>query len=35
MGTDIEALAIGDCFLVKETQDAALAEKYHGQFALD
>lgn len=35
MGTDIEALAIGDCFLIKEAQDPAMAEKYHGQFALD
>jgi carbamoyltransferase len=28
MGTQIEALAVGDCFLVKEEQDPALAIDY-------
>ena len=35
MGTDIEVLAIGNCLLRKEHQDARLALDYKNQFALD
>ncbi|MDX9859690.1 MAG: carbamoyltransferase [Rhodospirillales bacterium] len=35
MGTDIEALAIGDCWLLKEDQDPALALNYRTAFELD
>ena len=35
MGTEIEALAVGNCFLRKEDQDPALKERYEGKFALD
>jgi len=35
MGTEIEALAVGNCFLRKEDQDPALKEHYEGKFALD
>ena len=35
MGTGIEALAIGNCFLVKEAQDPALATDHAGAFAPD
>ena len=35
MGTGIEALAIGNCFLRKERQNAALADRYEGKFAPD
>ena len=35
MGTDIEVLAIGNCLLRKEHQDARLALDYKSQFALD
>ncbi|MBL8378255.1 MAG: carbamoyltransferase [Burkholderiales bacterium] len=35
MGTDIEALAIGDFFLRKEDQDPALRQRYEGKFELD
>jgi len=35
MGTDIEVLAIGNCLLRKERQDARLALEYKNQFALD
>ncbi len=35
MGTGIEALAIGNCFLRKEAQEAALAEDYTEAFELD
>ncbi len=35
MGTQIEALAIGNCFLRKENQDPALARDYKNAFELD
>lgn len=35
MGTEIEALAIGNCFLVKEDQDPALKLNYESAFELD
>jgi len=35
MGTEIEALAVGNCFLRKEDQDPAFKQRYEGTFALD
>ena len=35
MGTEIEALAIGDCFLRKEEQDPRLKRDYATAFDLD
>ena len=35
MGTEIETLAVGDCFLAKADQDPALELDYRGAFALD
>jgi carbamoyltransferase len=35
MGTDIELLAIGNCLLRKEDQDAALRRDYSSAFSLD
>ena len=35
MGTDIEALAVGNCFLKKEDQDPALKLNYETAFELD
>jgi carbamoyltransferase len=35
MGTGIEALAVGDCFLLKAEQDPALAVDYAGTFEPD
>jgi carbamoyltransferase len=35
MGTDIETLAVGNCFLQKEKQDPRLKEKYETKFELD
>ena len=35
MGTNIEVLAIGNCFLRKEAQDPALAKRYQSAFELD
>jgi carbamoyltransferase len=35
MGTEIEALAIGNCFLRKELQDASLRQDYKDRFELD
>lgn len=35
MGTEIEALAVGNCWLTKEEQDPALARDYKGAFELD
>ena len=35
MGTEIETLAVGNCFLRKEDQDAALKVRYEGKFELD
>src|SRR5204863_6034633 len=34
MGTDIDALAIGKCFLRKEDQNPALKQRYEEHFAL-
>ena len=35
MGTEIEALAVGRCFLRKEEQDPALVRNYKDSFELD
>ena len=35
MGTEIEAMAVGDCWLIKEDQDPALALDYKNAFELD
>jgi len=35
MGTEIEALAVGNCFLRKEDQDPALALRYERKFEVD
>jgi carbamoyltransferase len=35
MGTEIEALAVGNCFLRKEVQNAALRQNYEHKFELD
>ncbi len=35
MGTDIEILAVGNCFLRKEEQDQSLKQSYENQFELD
>ncbi len=35
MGTGLDCLAIGNCFLVKEDQDQALAKDYKSEFAPD
>ncbi|MDZ4798054.1 MAG: carbamoyltransferase C-terminal domain-containing protein, partial [Bryobacteraceae bacterium] len=35
MGTEIEALTVGNCFLLKEEQDAALRQNYENAFELD
>jgi carbamoyltransferase len=35
MGTEIETLAIGNCFLRKEDQDASLKQNYQTAFELD
>ncbi len=35
MGTDIEALAVGNCFLRKQDQDQALQKRYADAFELD
>jgi carbamoyltransferase len=35
MGTGIEVLCIGNCFLRKEEQDSALLKNYEGKFQLD
>jgi carbamoyltransferase len=35
MGTELEALAIGNCFLRKEDQDPALKRDYKDAFELD
>ncbi len=35
MGTEIETLVVGDCFLAKADQDPALERDYRGAFALD
>ena len=35
MGTDMEALAVGDCFLKKEDQDLSLKRNYESAFELD
>ena len=35
MGTEIEALAVGNCFLLKEDQDPSLRQRYETKFELD
>jgi carbamoyltransferase len=35
MGTEIEALAVGNCFLLKEEQDSSLKRNYEKAFDLD
>jgi len=35
MGTDIEVLAIGNCFMRKQDQDPALKQNYEAKFELD
>ena len=35
MGTGIEILVVGNCFLLKEDQDQALKQDYRGNFELD
>ncbi len=35
MGTEIETLAIGNCFLRKEDQDPSLKQNYETAFELD
>jgi carbamoyltransferase len=35
MGTEIEALAVGNCYLRKEDQDPALRQRYEDRFELD
>ncbi|MBL8703111.1 MAG: carbamoyltransferase [Alphaproteobacteria bacterium] len=35
MGTEIETLAVGNCFLRKEDQDPALRQNYESKFELD
>ena len=35
MGTEIESLVVGNCLLVRNEQDLALAEDYKERFALD
>lgn len=35
MGTEIEALAVGNCFLRKEDQNAGMKREYQHEFALD
>ena len=35
MGTEIDALAVGNCFLVKEDQNPALATRYERTFDPD
>ena len=35
MGTEIEALAVGNCFLLKERQDPSLRQNYESKFELD
>jgi carbamoyltransferase len=35
MGTGIEALAVGNCFLRKEAQNPALKKSYEAAFELD
>jgi carbamoyltransferase len=35
MGTEIEALAVGNCFMRKERQNPALKQNYENAFELD
>src|SRR5262249_52617239 len=35
MGTEIETLAVGNCFLVKDRQNPALRQNYEHKFELD
>jgi carbamoyltransferase len=35
MGTELDALAVGNCYLRKEAQDPALKRNYEAAFELD
>jgi carbamoyltransferase len=35
MGTEIEVLAMGNCYLRKEDQDQSLRQNYESAFSLD
>ena len=35
MGTELDMLAIGNCLLVKESQDQSLIENYKEKYELD
>jgi carbamoyltransferase len=35
MGTELDALAVGNCYLRKEHQDPALKQNYESAFELD
>jgi carbamoyltransferase len=35
MGTEIEALAVGNCYLRREDQDPSLKQNYAHKFELD
>jgi carbamoyltransferase len=35
MGTEIEALAVGNAFLIKQRQDPSLKQNYESKFELD
>ena len=35
MGTELDVLAVGNCFLVKEEQDEMLKENYEERYELD
>ena len=35
MGTELDVLAVGNCFLVKEGQDEMLKENYEERYELD
>jgi carbamoyltransferase len=35
MGTDLDVLAVGNCYLRKKEQDAALKQNYESAFELD
>jgi len=35
MGTELDALAVGNCYLRKSSQDPALKQSYESAFELD
>jgi carbamoyltransferase len=35
MGTELDVLVIGNCFLIKDQQDKALIENYKDKYELD